>query len=244
MSNLIKYVIILFLSCLFVYYLFDLLVEILKNMKPKKNKSDPTEFLKFDNLILMINNEYHKLGKELNWKEEVLELLSVNLGEKDEIYIKVCALEIQDLDDIVKLKKLIEEARDKHLKNEIRMSSEKNKTVSGETKDKNSNNDGKNILEKDISSIWSEYQGKMNWYEANTKAKELGMRLPKLGELEKAYDHEVTESWKVDGIEYWTSKEIPIERAYYFNIDNGNKDTNEIYHYLKLEKYHVRCIRL
>lgn len=230
----------IFIVCSVVFCIW---VDYLIKQKPQKNKSDPTEFLKFDNLIFKINNEYHKLENELNWKEEALELISINLGEKDEIYIKICALEIQNLEDMIEFKKLIEEARNKHLKNEIKKSSEENKTVSGEAKDRNSNNDGKSILEKVISSNWSEYQGKMNWYEANAKAKELGMRLPKLGELEKAYDHEVTESWKVDGIEYWTSKEIPIDRAYYFNIETGNKDTNESYHYLKLEKYHVRCIR-
>lgn len=209
-------------------------------MKPKKNKSDPSVFKDFDDLINEINNEYQNT---LEWKGKIknkaLELVSYNLGEEDEICIKISIFEIQNLEDNVLFKKLIEAARDKYSKKDRTIFFEENEKVFGEAKDKNSTKDTKNILER-VRSSWSEYQGEKTWYEANTKAKELGMRLPTLAELETAYDYEVTKSWKADGINYWTSKEVSASEseAYYFNIDNGKS-----FQGLTKIKYHVRCIR-
>ncbi len=97
-----------------------------------------------------------------------------------------------------------------------------------------------------LSSSWSDYQGGMNWYDAKNKCASLGMRLPSRAELITAYETKVTESWKKDGLDYWTSdyyfeeeEEYVIRRsAYSFLVDAGF-----VISYFRYYIANVRCIR-
>ncbi|HMV42726.1 MAG TPA: hypothetical protein PK079_23635 [Leptospiraceae bacterium] len=70
---------------------------------------------------------------------------------------------------------------------------------------------------------WSEYQGQMNWYEANKISEELGMRLPTIEELKFAFQTKETSSWKKNGKCYWTCDENDYSKnyAFAFFIDSG-----------------------
>ena len=86
---------------------------------------------------------------------------------------------------------------------------------------------------------WSEYQGYLNWSEANSKCKSIGMRLPILEELKVAYRTKIAESWKKNGNLYWSSTHYNDKQAYLFFLSEeiGNlKDVGNL-------KGHVRCIR-
>jgi formylglycine-generating enzyme required for sulfatase activity len=71
---------------------------------------------------------------------------------------------------------------------------------------------------------WSEYQGYMNWEDAKKKCASIGMRLPTIEELESAYKSGVTESWKTDGYNYWSSTPVGDDRAYNLSINYGDSD--------------------
>ena len=69
---------------------------------------------------------------------------------------------------------------------------------------------------------WSEYQGEMNWYMAKATCESIGMRLPTIEELKLAYTSKLTESWKKNGYNYWSSTPTGGDRAYGFTIIDGN----------------------
>jgi len=69
---------------------------------------------------------------------------------------------------------------------------------------------------------WGEYQGEMNWYSAKATCESIGMRLPTIEELKLAYTSKLTESWKKNGYNYWSSTIIGGDRAYGFTIIDGN----------------------
>jgi hypothetical protein len=52
---------------------------------------------------------------------------------------------------------------------------------------------------------WSEYLGFMTWNEANSKCKEIGMRLPTIYELQDTYKSGIINSWQKDGTYFWSS---------------------------------------
>ncbi len=86
---------------------------------------------------------------------------------------------------------------------------------------------------------WSAYQGEMDWEQAKSKCASLGMILPTKKELKTAYEEKVTESWKKEGVWYWSSEGTSFGGAYTFNVDTG---TSSMYP----EKFlveHLRCIQ-
>ena len=72
--------------------------------------------------------------------------------------------------------------------------------------------------------IYSEYQGNLNWYDANKKCSSSGMRLPTIAELKEAYESEITISWKKDSNLYWSSTPYDAERYYTFDVFDGYTD--------------------
>ena len=66
--------------------------------------------------------------------------------------------------------------------------------------------------------------GEMGWYYANEKCKSLGMRLPTLDELKKAYDAGILKSWQKDGYYYWSSTPYDAELYYRLDVHNGRTD--------------------
>lgn len=91
---------------------------------------------------------------------------------------------------------------------------------------------------------WSDYQGRMNWYDAKKKCESLGMRLPRIEELTTAYETKVTASWNSEwekakySYVYWTSEESSGNYAKDFflrdaSVGNADKDVDAL---------HVRCI--
>ncbi len=85
---------------------------------------------------------------------------------------------------------------------------------------------------------WSPHQGSMNWYDARAKCASIGIRLPTIEELKKAYSSKLTESWKKDGIYYWSSVPNGADYAYGLVVANGHSDS-----YTRNNTFHVRCIR-
>jgi hypothetical protein len=85
---------------------------------------------------------------------------------------------------------------------------------------------------------WSDYQGAMRWEDAIAFCLGLGMRLPTIAELRGAFVDGTTESWKKDGLFYWSS--TPGEKYYSYNIGIMNG------HYFSDDRTFVndvRCIR-
>ncbi|MCZ8156036.1 MAG: protein kinase [Leptospira sp.] len=64
---------------------------------------------------------------------------------------------------------------------------------------------------------WSASLGEMSWVDANARCKKIGMRLPNNDELKAAYASKVTESWRKDGYNYWSS--TPYWQGGYYNLD-------------------------
>ena len=85
---------------------------------------------------------------------------------------------------------------------------------------------------------WSAYQGVMNWEDAKKKCANLRMRLPTIEELKEAYKSKVTDSWKTDGITYWSSTPVGVDRAYHFHVDSGGS-----YDPPRDGIFYVRCLR-
>ncbi len=84
---------------------------------------------------------------------------------------------------------------------------------------------------------FSEYQGSLEWDDANKKCKSLKMRLPTLDELKKAYESGITKSWQ-KGIPYWSSTPYDAERYYSFDVDIGYT-----YDFDRSTNRRVRCRR-
>ena len=86
--------------------------------------------------------------------------------------------------------------------------------------------------------IYSEYQGNLNWDDANKKCISSGMRLPTITELKEAYESKITESWQKDGYIYWSSTPYDAESYYLLNVYNGIT----LYYNRNIYDY-VRCRR-
>jgi len=69
--------------------------------------------------------------------------------------------------------------------------------------------------------FFSEYQGNMNWDSANAKCGSIGMHLPTIDELKKAYESGITKSWQKDGYSYWSSTPYDAEGYYGFDVLYG-----------------------
>ena len=69
--------------------------------------------------------------------------------------------------------------------------------------------------------FFSEYQGSMNWDSANAKCISIGMRLPTIDELKKAYESGIAKSWLKDGNDYWSSTPYEAVRYYVLNVYYG-----------------------
>jgi hypothetical protein len=86
--------------------------------------------------------------------------------------------------------------------------------------------------------IWSPYMGRMDWDDARAKCRSIGMRLPTLQELKAAYNAGITESWKNDAIDYWSSTPYDAQMYYTLIVYDG------ITHLGASTRYsHVRCRR-
>ena len=72
--------------------------------------------------------------------------------------------------------------------------------------------------QEELNSLFSTYQGKMEWDEANKKCKSIKMRLPTRDELKEAYESGITESWKKDGSYYWSSTPYDAERYFVLGV--------------------------
>ena len=78
----------------------------------------------------------------------------------------------------------------------------------------------------------------MTWEESNEKCEGLQMRPPTRKEIKAAYNANLTDSWKKDGLWYWTSEKFSKEYAYYFNVEDGN-----VSNIVNFYSIHLRCIR-
>jgi hypothetical protein len=85
---------------------------------------------------------------------------------------------------------------------------------------------------------WSKFLGSMNYNEAVTNCAELGMRLPTLEELKTGYTTKITESWKVNGFDYWSSTPKGDNYSFSFHVEDGSSDVVK-----NTDKNYVRCIR-
>ncbi len=76
-----------------------------------------------------------------------------------------------------------------------------------------------------ISTRWSTYQGKLIWEEANSRCKEMGMYLPTIQELKKAYENGSSQGWEDDSFNYWSSTPFYHSTYAYLVIYNGKGDS-------------------
>ncbi len=84
------------------------------------------------------------------------------------------------------------------------------------------------VLNTSISAeTWSRYVGNMDWNSANAKCKSIGMRLPTMDELKAAYNVGITESWKKDGFNFWSS--TPYDAVGYYLLDVYDGGTRSDY---------------
>ncbi len=86
--------------------------------------------------------------------------------------------------------------------------------------------------------IWSEYLGFMNWNEADSKCKEIGMRLPTIYELQDAYRLGITNSWQKDGTYFWSSTLTEVNSYLAVGTYLGSLDV-----YYSSDENNVRCHR-
>ena len=68
--------------------------------------------------------------------------------------------------------------------------------------------------------VWSEEMGNMHWEQANLKCASIGMRLPKIGELESAHKAGILQTWKNEN-DYWSSTPAGSNKYYGFNPYSG-----------------------
>ena len=88
---------------------------------------------------------------------------------------------------------------------------------------------------------WSNYRGMMDWNDATTNCKRLGMRLPSKEEILKAVKTGETYSWEKNGIWYWLSihSESDSSQAYSTSSVSGY-----VFHPIPKGAFrHVRCIQ-
>lgn len=95
-----------------------------------------------------------------------------------------------------------------------------------------------NELKRRESEKWSSYLGKMTWYDAIAKAKELGMKLPTKEDFKKAYNTGITKSWEKG--RYWTSDEDAKDNNkadnFYITWGGSNKFYKKVLNHIRLIK--------
>jgi len=64
-------------------------------------------------------------------------------------------------------------------------------------------------------------QGEMNWYEGKKKCESIGMRLPTISEVEKAYESGLTKRWEQQTGSIW-SDEMIDEYAFIVYVHTQN----------------------
>jgi hypothetical protein len=85
---------------------------------------------------------------------------------------------------------------------------------------------------------WSEYQGEMNWSDADTKCKGLGMKLASREEFNAARAGDAIGKIRKHGNAFWTSELFGTERAHAYGTAKGSDFIQ-----FKTEKNHTVCIR-
>lgn len=84
---------------------------------------------------------------------------------------------------------------------------------------------------------WGKAEGEMNWRKAKITCEYLGMRLPTRLEIRGALKQGYTESWKSDGIGYWTSEEFSEDNSYYLDLNQNKMIVTS-----KINPKQARCI--
>ena len=113
-----------------------------------------------------------------------------------------------------------------------------NKEPSDNLKSENPTEKKKIKKERAVIDKWSGYLGYMRWDEANIECKKKGMRLPTIGELREAFIDGTTETWKKDGLFYWSSTPGQGDHSYNIGISNGHFFVDD-----RIFINDVRCIR-
>lgn len=103
--------------------------------------------------------------------------------------------------------------------------------------------------------IWSDYQGHLNWSNANLRCEEIQMRLPTMYELRLAYDSGITDYWRQNGNIYWSSQNstdlkasetflsilsYPYAMFLFYAIDILDRSS---YTFFRGNEYSVRCVQ-
>ncbi len=97
---------------------------------------------------------------------------------------------------------------------------------------------GKDAEYAKLQESWSEYQGEMNWSDADTKCKSLGMKLALKEEFIAARAGDAIGKIRKHGNAFWTSELFGTEHAYAYGTAKGS----DFIHF-KTEKNHTVCIK-
>ncbi|MBL8020245.1 MAG: hypothetical protein JNM27_11315 [Leptospirales bacterium] len=98
--------------------------------------------------------------------------------------------------------------------------------------------------------VWSKHLGQMNWDAAVQSCAGIGMRLPSLVELGKAYSSGATKRWEEQGA-HWSSKEVLSNDTRAFVFWTGEwpgdgivgENSKRIDNLVKTRRFYVRCFK-
>jgi hypothetical protein len=89
---------------------------------------------------------------------------------------------------------------------------------------------------KDMKIIWSPFQGKKNWTEANKLCTTIGMRLPSSDEINSDIEKGNKKEWEMYGYRFWTIKLLDIDSYEVYNISEDRKEIH-----LKESEIGIKC---